>query len=127
MKLFENLEKVIFRVDSDSISLKDNDGAKKNETSTRGEMKSILKTLSDTLNLDYEEIFMSSSNVNTRKKLIPELIKVLKLNFQPTYDQITKWLKFIHKSRRSRNSYKNKGRLDADNRCLHANGKIKDV
>jgi hypothetical protein len=90
-------------------------------------MKSILKTLPDTLNLDYEETFMSPSNVNTRKQLIPELIKALKPNFQPTYDQITKWLKSIHKSRRSRNSYKNKGRLDADDRRLHANGRMKDV
>ncbi|CAB4444977.1 unnamed protein product [Rhizophagus irregularis] len=90
-------KKVIFRVDSDSISSEDDDGAKKNETSARGEMKSILKTLPDMLNLDYEETFMSPSNVNTRKKLIPELIKALKPNFQPTYEQITKWLKSIHK------------------------------
>ncbi|CAB4431715.1 unnamed protein product [Rhizophagus irregularis] len=89
-------------------------------------MKSILKTLPDTLNLDYEETFMSPSNVNTKKKLIPELIKALKPNFQPTYEQITKWLKSIHKSRRSRNSYKNKGRLDADDRHLHTNGRMKD-
>ncbi|CAB4431277.1 unnamed protein product [Rhizophagus irregularis] len=94
-------KKVIFRVDSDSISSEDDDGAKKNETSARGEMKSILKTLPDTLNLDYKEIFMSPSN-------------------------ITKWLKSIHKSRRSRNSYKNKGRLDADDHRLHANGRMKD-
>ncbi|CAB4419510.1 unnamed protein product [Rhizophagus irregularis] len=91
-------KKVIFRVDSDSISSEDDDGAKKNEISARGEMKSILKTLPDTLNLDYyEETFMSPSNVNTRKKLIPELIKALKLNFQPTYE-----LRLLAETRRFR-------------------------
>jgi len=90
-------------------------------------MKSILKTLPDTLDLNYDETFMSKSNVDIRKKLIPELIKTLKPNFQLTHEKITKWLMSIHKSRRSRNSIKRKGRLDADDRRLHANGRMKDV
>ncbi|CAB4405327.1 unnamed protein product [Rhizophagus irregularis] len=32
----------------------------------------------------------------------------------------------LHKSRRSRNNYKKKGKLDSDDRCLHANGRMND-
>ena len=90
-------------------------------------MKSILKTLPRTLDLNYDETFMSQANVDIRRKLIPEIIKSLKPNFNPTHDQITKWLSSLHKLRRSRNNYKKRGKLDTDDRRLHANGRINDV
>ncbi|PKY36946.1 hypothetical protein RhiirB3_460819 [Rhizophagus irregularis] len=43
---------------------------------------------------------MSKTNVDIRKQLIPELMKSLKPNFNPTYDKLTKWLMSLHKSRR---------------------------
>jgi hypothetical protein len=90
-------------------------------------MKTILKTMPSKFDLDYDQTFMSKTNVDIRKQLIPELVKSLKPNFNPTYDQLTKWLMSLHKSRRSRNNYKKKGKLDNDDRRLHANGRMNDV
>ena len=77
-------------------------------------MKTILKTMPAKFDLDYDQTFMSKVNVDIRKKLIPELKKILKPNFNPTYEQLMKWLMSLHKSRRSRNNYKKKGKLDSD-------------
>ena len=75
-------------------------------------MKTILKTIPSELDMNYEETFNSQSNIEIRRKLIPELVKALKLN---------------HCASRSRNIYKNKGRLDSDNCHLHANGRLNEV
>ena len=75
------------------------------------EMKSILKTIPRESDLNYDETFASLINVEIRRKLVPELRKSLKLKFNPTHDQVTKWLMSLHKSRRSRNNYKKKGDL----------------
>src|SRR3990170_2678733 len=92
------------------------------------EMKAILKTIPPELDLNYDETFTSQTNIEIRRKLIPELIESLKPNFTPTQDALTRWLNSLHKSRRSRNSYtKKQGRKDADNRRLHANGRMNDV
>jgi hypothetical protein len=90
-------------------------------------MKHVLKTMPAKFDLDYNQTFMSKMNVDIRKQLIPELVKSLKPKFNPTYEQLTKWLMSLHKSRRSRNNYKKKGKLDSDNRRLHANGRMNDV
>ncbi|RGB30602.1 hypothetical protein C1646_765127 [Rhizophagus diaphanus] len=52
--------------------------------------------------------------------------KDVKPNFNPTYDQLTKWLMSLHKSRRSRNNYKKKEKLDSDDYCLYANRRMND-
>jgi len=90
-------------------------------------MKSILKTIPRESDLNYDETFVSSINVEIRRKLVPELRKSLKPKFNPTHNQITQWLMSLHKSRRSRSNYRKKGRLDSDNRRLHANGRMNDV
>jgi len=90
-------------------------------------MKAILKTIPSDFNLEYDEMFTSKANVEVRRKLIPELIKSLKPNFHPSHEQLTKWLMSLHKSRRSRRNYKKKGRIDSDDRRLHANGRMNDV
>ena len=59
--------------------------------------------------------------------LIPELVKSLKLKHQVSSDQISNWLRSLHRFRRSRNNYRIKGRLDSDNRRLHANGHLNEV
>jgi hypothetical protein len=91
------------------------------------EMKAVLRTVPPELDLDYNQTFMSKKNVEIRRKLVPELIKSLGSNFHSTHDQITKWLMSLHKSRRSRSNYKKKGRIDSDDRRLHANGRMNDV
>jgi hypothetical protein len=72
-------------------------------------MKTILKTIPSELDMNYEETFNSQSNIEIRRKLIPELVKALKLNHRASSDQISNWLQSLHRSRRSRNNYKNKG------------------
>ena len=63
-----------------------------------------------------------------RRKLVPELIDALKLNFHPTREQLTKWLNSLHKSRRGRINYgKKESRKDTNDRRLHANGRMSDV
>jgi len=90
-------------------------------------MKTILKTIPPDLDMNYNETFNSQSNIEIRRKLVPELIKALKPNYHASYDQISKWLQTLHRSRRSRNNYKIKGRIDADNRRLHANSRLNEV
>ena len=65
------------------------------------EMKMILKTIPSNFNLKYDKMFISQANVKIRRKLIPELIKSLKLNFHPSHEQLLKWLILLYKSRRS--------------------------
>jgi hypothetical protein len=90
-------------------------------------MKTILKTVPKTLDMNYDETFTSIANVEIRRKLVPELLSSLKPNYRPSHEQLTQWLRSLHKSRRSRNIYKNKGHLEADNRRLHANNRLNEV
>uniref|UniRef100_U9USW1 Uncharacterized protein n=2 Tax=Rhizophagus irregularis TaxID=588596 RepID=U9USW1_RHIID len=90
------------------------------------EMKTILKTVPKMLDMNYNETFTSGANVEICRKLVPELLNSLKPKYHPTYEQLTQWLKSLHKTRRSRNIYRNKGQLDADNRRLHANNRLNE-
>ena len=55
-------------------------------------MKTTLKTLPPKLDMNYEETFNSPSNIEIRRKLIPELVKSLKLKHHVFSDQISNWL-----------------------------------
>ena len=90
-------------------------------------MKAILKTAKPELDLNYEATFNSLANVNIRRKLIPELQKSLKPNYRPSVTQLNRWLSSIHKSRRSRMKLKNSGKINEDNRRVHANNRSNDV
>src|SRR4051812_45556113 len=50
----------------------------------KNEMKLILKTINSERNLDYEQPFNSTQNIEIRCKLVPELKKTLASNFKPT-------------------------------------------
>ena len=90
-------------------------------------MKIILKTMPTDLDMKYNDTYNSQANLEIRRRLVPELIKSMKPNYKVKYDQINNWLKSLHKSRRSRRIYANKGRIDADNRRIHTNGRISEV
>ena len=90
-------------------------------------MKSILKTLPPELNLKPDETFTSDANTEIRRKLVPELIKAMKPRYNTTYDQLKGWLQALHKHRRSRYIYRQKGKLKADNRRLHSNNRLNEV
>jgi hypothetical protein len=93
----------------------------------KNEMKLILKTINSERNLDYEQPFNSTQNIEIRRKLVPELKKTLAPNFKPTVSQITKWLNCLHKSRRSQQKLKKSGRISEDQRRTHNNNRIQEV
>lgn len=90
-------------------------------------MKSILKTLRPELNLKANETFTSEANTEIRRKLVPELLKAMRPRYNPSYEQLKSWLQALHKHRRSRYMYRQKGKLDADNRRLHNNNRLNEV
>ena len=90
-------------------------------------MKSILKTLPFKFNLNYGERFTSQENSNILRELIPRLINSMKPRFRPTHTQIRNWLAALHKHRRIRLLYKNRNKLDSDNRRIHRNNRSTEV
>ena len=64
-------------------------------------MKTILKTISKEENLNYDSTFASEKNLEIKHRLIPELQKLMISNYCPSANQLTSWLKSIHKSRHS--------------------------
>ncbi|CAB4434988.1 unnamed protein product [Rhizophagus irregularis] len=89
-------------------------------------MKSILKTLNDKYSLNYNETFNSAKNIKIRRKLIPEIRKSLAPNYRPSFNQVTRWLSSLHKSRRSKLSLRTSGKESMDNRRVHANNRLND-
>lgn len=90
-------------------------------------MKSILKTLDEKFNLNYNETFNSTKNIKIRRKLIPEIRKSLAPNYHPSFNQVTRWLSSLHKSRRSKLNLKISGKNNMDSRRVHANNRLNDV
>ena len=72
-------------------------------------MKIILKTISPELNMNYEETFNSQLNIKIQRQLILKLVKALKLKHCASSNQISNWLQSLHRFRRSKNNYRNKG------------------
>ena len=89
-------------------------------------MKTILKTLPTDLEMNYGEKFTSEVNTKILRQLISRLVSSLK-RFGITYKQIKKWLQALHKHRRVRFLYSQRGTLDRDNRRLHKNNRVNEV
>jgi hypothetical protein len=90
-------------------------------------MKAILKGVRQDCNLDYEDTFNSSKNLEIRGQLIEELRKAMAPKFRPSVNQLTKWLSSIHKSRRSQKKLKLTGKIADDYRRIHSNSRLNDV
>jgi hypothetical protein len=90
-------------------------------------MKSILKTLNEKYNLNYKETFNSANNIKIRRKLIPEIRKSLVPNYRPSFNQVTRWLNSLHKSRRSKLNLRISGKESMDNRRVYANNRLNDI
>jgi hypothetical protein len=90
-------------------------------------MKAILKGVRKNYNLDYEDTFNSSKNIEIRGRLIEELRKAMAPKFRPSVSQLTKWLSSIHKSRRSQKKLKSTGKITEDHRRIHSNSRLNDV
>ena len=89
-------------------------------------MKSVLKTVPKELEMKYDEKFSSEINTEIMRDLIPRLVKSLK-RFKVTYSQVRGWLQALHKHRRVRYLYSQRGVLDRDNRRLHKNNRTNEV
>ena len=79
-------------------------------------MKEILKTLSSEYEMKYDEVFTSPDNKNIRQKLVPELLKSLKPQYNPSYGQLNDWLRALHKHRRDGILLTQKGNQDRSSR-----------
>ena len=79
-------------------------------------MKAILKGVRKNYNLDYENTFNSSKNIEIRGQLIEELQKAIAPKFCPSVSQLTKWLSSIHKSKRSQKKLKSTRKITEDHR-----------
>ena len=89
-------------------------------------MRTILTTLPNDLKMRYDLKFSSEENTEILRKVIPRLVNVLK-RFKSTYKQVKEWLSALHKHRRVRLLYKQRGTLDRDNRRLHKNSRTSEV
>ena len=92
-------------------------------------MRAVLRTIDSKRDLDYVETFNSEKNLGIRRSLIPELRKALAPNFRPSTNQLTNWLKCLHRSQRSKNKVKQRGdeRIVEEKRRVHANNRSQDV
>ncbi|GET56017.1 hypothetical protein GLOIN_2v1883234 [Rhizophagus irregularis DAOM 181602=DAOM 197198] len=96
------------------------------EKEARAEMKSILKTIDETRGLDYNETFNSAKNLKIRRKLVPELRSALAPCFPASNKQLTKWLGYLHKSRRSHQRLMDRGKADENKHRVHSNNRVHD-
>ncbi|CAB4417081.1 unnamed protein product [Rhizophagus irregularis] len=84
----------------------------------------ILKMMPPELTLRYDEKFTNETNADILRQLIPRLIASMKPRFSPSYKQINDWLAALHKHRRARLLYVERGVIDKDNRRLHKNNRL---
>jgi hypothetical protein len=89
-------------------------------------MKTILKTLPSNLEMKYDEKFGSESNTEILRHVIPRLVEALK-RYKTSYSKVKEWLRALHKHRRVRLLYGQRGTLDRDNRRLHKNNRTNEV
>ena len=90
-------------------------------------MKVILKTMPAELTMKYDEKFTGETNTNILRPLIPRIISSMKPRFSPSYKQIKDWLAALHKHRRARHLYLERGVIDKDNRRLYKNNRLSEV
>jgi hypothetical protein len=89
-------------------------------------MRTILTTLPNDLEMRYDLKFSSEENTEILRKVIPHLVNALK-RYKTTYKQVREWLSALHRHRRVRLLYKQRGTLDRDNRRLHKNSRTSEV
>ncbi|CAB4423086.1 unnamed protein product [Rhizophagus irregularis] len=102
------------------------DDSETDKENARTEMKVILKTMPPELTLRYDKKFTNETNADILRQLIPRLIASIKPRFSPSYKQINDWLAALHKHRRARLLYVERGVIDKDNRRLHKNNRLSE-
>ena len=90
-------------------------------------MKILLKTIPRKYQLNIDEVFLSPNNKQILNKLILELERLLAPAFTPTRKEIWDWLGALHRHQRGRHLKVEQGKIDEDNRRLHANNRMNEV
>ena len=90
-------------------------------------MKEILKTLSQDFKMRYDKVFNSKENKEIRQRLVPELLRLLKPRYNPSYSKLKGWLHSLHKHRRDGYLLMQKGAHDKANRRVHNNNRVVEV
>jgi CRISPR/Cas system-associated protein Cas10 (large subunit of type III CRISPR-Cas system) len=90
-------------------------------------MKEIFKVLPAEYNMKYDEVFNGPENKRIRQKLVPELLRSLRLRYNPSYSKLKEWLRALHKHRRDDYLLGQKGGRDQANRRVHNNNRISEV
>ena len=93
----------------------------------RAEMKVLMKTIPQKFRLRVDEVFSSSENKKILNRLVPKLLNSMALRFYPSRKQLHEWLGALHRHQRGRYRKTQTGKLDADNRRLHANSWLSEV
>jgi hypothetical protein len=93
----------------------------------RAEMKVLMKSIPQEFRLRVDEVYMSSENKKILNRLIPELLNSMAPRFNPSKKQLYDWLGALHRHQRGRYRKTQTGKLDADNRRLHANSRLNEV
>ena len=93
----------------------------------RAEMKVLMKTIPQEFRLLIDEVFSSSENKKILNRLVPELLNSMAPRFYPSRKQLHEWLGTLHRHQRGRYRKTQTGKLDADNRRLHANSRLSEV
>ena len=75
----------------------------------------------------YNETFTSEANLDILQELVPQIRSSMALKYKLSYNQVRTWLAALHKHRRVRLLYKERGTLDKDNRRLHKNNRLNEV
>lgn len=98
-----------------------------NPVGARAEMKILMKSIPEEYQLKVDQVFSSSDNKKILGKIIPELLDALAPRFNPSRKQLHEWLGALHRHQRGRHRKAETGKLDADNRRLHANSRLNEV
>jgi hypothetical protein len=98
-----------------------------NPKEARAEMKVLMKTIPKEYQLRVDEVFSSSKNKEISGRLIPKLLNSMAPRFNSSRKQIHEWLGALHRHQRGRYRKVETGKLDADNRRLHANSRLNEV
>ena len=93
----------------------------------RAEMRVLMKTIPQEFRLLVDEVFTSSENKKILNRLVPELLNSMAPRFYPSRKQLHEWLGTLHRHQRGRYRKTQTGKLDADNRRLHANSRLSEV
>ena len=86
-----------------------------------------MKTIPPNFQLKVEEVFSSPKNKEILGRLVPELLNSMTPRYKPSRKQMYEWLGALHRHQRGRYRKLQTGKLDADNRRLHANSRLSEV